>query len=152
MEKQIREQVGRLLDELSETSRIWRLEWITREVEKRYERVLKAWAKSGGEDESARFYEHCSHTTVRAIVSNAIRSRTDPDRTPDDQLVFEGFPRVQAYYTITRQKEWMGVPVMQLTQAEQTEKVAELRSSAEALLEHADQLELFFNTYGELGA
>lgn len=155
MKNKIRELVESQLNQLVEAGQVWHPNWIANAVESRFQHILDEWeARSpapGDADDGVLFYHHCAYTTVRAIVAEAIRKRSDPSRTTDDQLVFEGFPRVQAYYTVTRNEEWVGVPVLQLTHGERLDKVAELRSRAHALTEHADQLELFFASYEELG-
>lgn len=141
MKKQIRRIIEKRLTELAERDQVWRPEWVALEVTRAFEDVDGVELGAG---EGSDFWRYCGYRTVRALVAEAIRKRTDPSKARDDQLVFEGFPRVQAYYDIKREGEWLGVPVLQLTGEERTSKVAELRRTGEAMIDHADQLELFF--------
>lgn len=106
MQKRIRGIIEARLTELAEQDQVWRPEWIaleiTRSFEDEYGVELGVW--EGGD-----FWRYCGYRTVRAMVAEAIRKRTDPTKATDDQLVFEGFPRVQAYYDIKREGEWLGV-------------------------------------------
>lgn len=144
MQDRIKRIIGQFLDELADAERVWRPEWIAKAVLKRFEHVLRA---EPGESEAAEFWRHCGYREVRRMVAEAIRRRTRPGDDPD-QLPFPEFPRVQAYYDIKRNEEWVGVPVLQLTSAERRSKVEELRQLGHALLEHADQLEAFYRTQG----
>lgn len=141
MKKQIRAIVEGILDELARGSDVWRVEWIASQVLKRFKKLR---ARTAPDRE---FYNYCAYTTVRSIVTDAIRKRVTPRGDGEEQLIFEGFPRVQEYYDITRDGEWMAVPVLQMSGVERTLKVAELRRTATALLEHAEQLELFFEAH-----
>ena len=144
MHKRIKDLINGILDELAAAGTLWRAEPITHRVLQRFEGAL-ALAPPGPIGEEGRdFWRHCGFRTVRGMVGAAIGRRTDPMKTTADQPVFDGFPRVQAYYEIERDGEWVGVPVLQLRAAERAAKISELRTAGEALLEHAEQLELFF--------
>lgn len=144
----IKDTIERRLNELAEQEEVWRHDWVTEWVTQEFSEAI-----DGTKGDAAEVQRYCAHATVRGLVAAAIRKRTDPTLAGSAQLVFEGFPRVQAYYAVTRDSEAVAVPVLRMTIPERRAKVAELRTAGNALLEHADQLELFFESRsGGIGA
>jgi hypothetical protein len=123
------------LDRLADEGRPWIAGWIA-------DAICVAHESGLAESEHADFWRHWAHASVRDQVRRCINKRT---ATADNEAAprFPGFEHLQAYYSVKRGDEEIGVPVRDLTDQEIDEKVALLRAMGSACYAHANELEHF---------
>ncbi len=97
------------------------------------------------EEDAAEFWLHTAYSAVREQVRRFISKRlgTEAQRGAQRQMTLPGFKHVQAYYLVHRDDDDVGIPAMELSDAEIDAKAEEYRSMGAACFEHADELERF---------
>lgn len=108
--------------------------WLTHAILSKHTRVK-------GKD--ADWYRLCGYEHVGDTVRAVVRRYTPSEEPPDRQIVLPGFERLQSAYLIERDGKQMVVPIAQLTTAEASAKVVELRAMASGCDQHADELERY---------
>lgn len=139
MRDRIRAEINEVLDRLAKKEETWVPRWIAQEV-------VGSHANGIADDgEDADFIRYCAYAHTRAEVAAVIRKRADPSKAADtDQLLLmEGWDHLQQYYTVEREGDWVAEPTTQCTDKELLAKASEIRSQAETLMAHADEIERF---------
>lgn len=98
------------------------------------------------------FWHYCGYETCRDLTTEIIGRLADPTtEESEDAPRLPGFTHIQTHYTVKRnldggrfgKREIVGVPVDDLTDDETEAIVRRMRTSGNAILDHADELERY---------
>ena len=96
------------------------------------------------QNEHSDFWTYCTYEMVRNEVRRCINKRAgDRPELREPELVFPGFEHVQRYYVVPRDGQEIGVPALEMTDAEVDAKAALYRTMGTACYAHADELDRF---------
>ncbi len=132
---QLVKEINAYLDRLAAADQPWRPAWIAAAICDDHAAGLAG-------AEQAEFWRHWALAAVRDQVRRCINKRTAADND-DAAPRLPGFEHLQAYYSVKRDEEEIGVPTADLTDQEIDEKVALLRSMGSTCFAHANELEQF---------
>lgn len=107
-------------------------DWVTNSVMSEHTEI-------DGEDTD--FYRIAARMTVRQEVRKCLNAfKPTEDSSPNEQLVLEGFERLQKYYLVNRDGTQVAARIDTLSEIEIRLKISELKSMAAGCLLHADEL------------
>lgn len=110
-------------------------DWITQTVLDRHADI---------EGEDADFYLCVGRETVRAAVRKRLnRYKAEPSVKADEQIVLEGFERLQKHYLIDEDGTQVAVNINVMSDAQLASKALELRAMGEGCFQHADEIERY---------
>ena len=128
------------LDTLAESGDRWVASWVANAICNDHEDALPA-------GEGSEFWLWNAYRNVREMVRKQINARAGDtaERGHEHQFTFPGFDRdqLQDYYMVDRDGEEVGVPVMDLTDAEVDGKTNMYMAMGAACFAHARELQRF---------
>jgi hypothetical protein len=135
--KQLTDEIRGVLIRLSESQKDWKADMITTEVVSNHEHELKR---------NAHFSRHNNWENTRREVNRVMKKMAgiEPEET-SNQLVLDGFERLQQNYMVTRDGERIGVHIYNMTVTELIDKKNELRAMRRGLEIHEDEIDRFIS-------
>jgi hypothetical protein len=89
------------------------------------------------------FFTLCAKEHIYRVVKKVVDKYDKPTEDGDRQLTLKGYECLQEAYTVERDEERQLVPVSLISDDELIARAREYRVQAEALVKHADEIELF---------
>ena len=135
--KQLTDEIRQVLNRLADNRQQWRANMIATEIVSNHEHELQG---------DAFFSRHNNWENTRREVNRVMKSMADiePEET-SNQLVLEGFEKLQKYYMVTRDDERVGVYIYDMTVRELMDKKNELKAMRRGLEIHEDEIDRFIS-------
>lgn len=135
--KQLTNEIKEVLNRLAENRQEWRANIITTEIVSNHEDELVG---------DAYFSRHNNWENTRREVNVVMKQMADIKPDADaNQLVLDGFEKLQKYYMVTRDDERVGVHIYDMSKEELLQKKQELRAMRKGLEIHEDEIDRFIS-------
>jgi hypothetical protein len=106
--------------------------------------VMTRWQEVAGDADER--YLFASHWCLREQVRKRLnRYKVIPGTDVDEQLLLEGFERLQKRYLVEENGEQVAVRIEKMTRKQFEDKIAEFESMREGLSQHIQELRRYMN-------